>query len=65
MKFDRRKESINKSKNRMKGIYNGKPGYTTKTGPTNLKGIFTDESEETIKFGTISKELEKQIMELD
>lgn len=65
MKFDRRKESMNKMKNRMKGIYNGKAGYTTKTGPTNLKGIFTDETEETIKLGTISKELEKQILELD
>ena len=56
---------MNKMKNRMKGIYNGKAGYTTKTGPTNLKGIFTDETEETIKLGTISKELEKQILELD
>ena len=47
----------------MKGVYNGKLGYTTKTGAANIKGLFTDESEDNIKFGTISKELDKLIME--
>jgi hypothetical protein len=65
MKFDRRRESMNKMRNRMKGVYKGKTGYTTKTGGSNLKGLFTDENEEGLKYGTISKELEKQIYELD
>lgn len=65
MKFDRRKESMNKMRNRMKGVYKGKVGYTTKTGGNNLKGLFTDENEDGIKLGTITKELEKQINELD
>ena len=65
MKFDRKKESINKMKNRMKGSYSGRAGYTTKTGPINLKGLFTDETEEVIKLGSISKELEKQILDLE
>jgi hypothetical protein len=65
MKFDRRKESMNKMRNRMKGVYKGKVGYTTKTGGSNLKGLFTDENEDGIKLGTITKELEKQINDLD
>lgn len=56
---------MNKMKNRMKGVYKGKGGYTTKTGGPNIKGLFTDDTEETVKLGTISKELEKQINELD
>ena len=65
MKFDRRRESMNKMKNRMKGVYKGKSGYSTKTGPANIKGLFEDEAEETIKLGGISKDLEKLILELD
>ena len=65
MKFDRRRESMNKMKNRMKGVYKGKSGYSTKTGPANIKGLFEDEAEEVIKYGGISKDLEKQILELD
>ena len=61
MKFDRRRESMNKMRNRMRG----KGGYTSKTGGANAKGLFSDETEEGIKFGTISKDLEKQINELD
>mmetsp|Transcript_33633 Transcript_33633/g.33089 ORF Transcript_33633/g.33089 Transcript_33633/m.33089 type:complete len:282 (+) Transcript_33633:1363-2208(+) len=64
-KFDRRRESMNKMRNRMKGMYKGKGGYTTKTGSSNLKGLFSDEGEEGIKFGTISKEMEKLINESD
>ena len=65
VKFDRRKESINKMKNRMKGSYSGKIGFTTKTGPTALKGLFTDETEEIIKLGVLSKDLEKLILDLE
>jgi hypothetical protein len=65
MKFDRRRESMNKMKNRMRGMYKGKGGYSSKTGSSNMKGLFTDESEEGIKLGTISKEMEKMINDLD
>lgn len=65
MKFDRRRESMNKMKNRMRGMYKGKGGYSSKTGSTNMKGLFTDESEDGIKLGTIPKELESMINDLD
>ena len=66
VKFDRRRESMNKMKNRMKGAsYKGKCGYSTKTGPANIKGLFEDETEEVIKLGSVSKEIEKQILELE
>ena len=65
MKFDRRKESMNKMRNRMKGVYRGKTGYTSRTAGANIKGLFTDDNEQGIKYGPISKELERQINELD
>ena len=65
MKFDRRKESMNKMRNRMKGVYKGKSGYTGKTGSTNIKNLFSDETEEGIRLNSISRELERQINELD
>jgi len=64
-KFDRRRESMNKMRNRMRGMYKGKGGYTSKTGGGNLKGLFTDESEDGVKFGSISKEMEKLINDCD
>lgn len=49
----------------MRGMYKGKGGYTSKSGNTNTKGLFQEENEEGIKLGTISKELEKAINDLD
>jgi len=65
MKFDRRKENLNKMKNRMKGVYKGKPGYTTKTGLSNTKDLFKDYPEEGIRFLKIPKDLEQLIMEYE
>ena len=65
MKFDRRRESMNKMRNRMRGMYKGKGGYTSKSGSINMKGLFTDDNEEGIKLNPISKDLEKHINELD
>jgi len=40
-------------------------GYTTKTGGANLKGLFKSDSEEGIKLGSLSYEMEKMIIDLD
>ena len=61
VKFDRRRESLNKMRNRMKsGSYKNRPTY--KTG--NQKQLL-DEEEEGVRFGQINKDLSAEISASD
>lgn len=59
-KFDRRKESMNKMRNRMKGFYRVR-NFNTRTG----NGRNNNDDEDLCKTGNISKEIEKIINDVD
>ena len=61
MKFDRRRESMNKMRNRMKqGVYKNKTTYKT----SNSK-LLIDDEDDSVKLSTLNKDIEREIMTQD